>query len=425
MTDPAPLSEREKEVLQLVAEGLTNREISQRLSISANTVKVHLRNIFEKTDVTSRTEATVYAIEQRIVAVPGGEAPQPEGRNSYVRLHSWIGIVGLLLIGVLILVVLFAFILPARGIDVDPVTLERWKELVHMPEARVDFAAVAYDNQIYAISGEGPTGISGSVFRYDIETDSWERLPDKPTPVKDIEGVVIGEKIYIPGGEGLDGQPVNTLEIYDPRHNTWEAGAPLPEALSTYTLADFEGKMYLFGGWDGGNAVDTVWEYNPADDVWTKRSNLKEPNNNLKAVSLSDYIVLLVGEYGTSPQSSRAYLYFPSREQMLDNPWEDFNIPSIRLNVDFSLENVNDAIYIIGGEATENDGYSEFSKGYIYVENSWEEFDLAMNIENSKIEIVSEDSFLYVIVTSNDMNETSFWDFQAIYYEIFFPIYDQ
>ncbi len=52
-----PLSERELEVLQLIAEGLTNQEIAARLYLSLNTVKVHTRNIYGKLGVNNRTQA--------------------------------------------------------------------------------------------------------------------------------------------------------------------------------------------------------------------------------------------------------------------------------------------------------------------------------------------------------------------------------
>lgn len=51
------LSEREAEVLSLVAQGLTNTQIAQRLSVSDNTVKFHLQNIYQKLNVSNRTEA--------------------------------------------------------------------------------------------------------------------------------------------------------------------------------------------------------------------------------------------------------------------------------------------------------------------------------------------------------------------------------
>jgi DNA-binding CsgD family transcriptional regulator len=51
------LSPRELEVLQLMAEGLSNQEIAARLFVSLNTVKTHSANIFEKLDVRRRTQA--------------------------------------------------------------------------------------------------------------------------------------------------------------------------------------------------------------------------------------------------------------------------------------------------------------------------------------------------------------------------------
>ena len=56
-----PLTEREKEVLQLVAKGLSNKIIAQSLSVSEGTVKIHLSNIMSKLKVSSRTAAAVRA----------------------------------------------------------------------------------------------------------------------------------------------------------------------------------------------------------------------------------------------------------------------------------------------------------------------------------------------------------------------------
>ena len=58
-----PLSERELEVLQLIAQGLSNREISERLFLALSTVKGHNRNIYGKLRVQRRTEAVARARE--------------------------------------------------------------------------------------------------------------------------------------------------------------------------------------------------------------------------------------------------------------------------------------------------------------------------------------------------------------------------
>jgi len=65
---PAPkLTDRELEVLKLVAQGLTNREIADQLYISENTVKNHVRNILEKLHLHSRMEAVVYAVREKLL----------------------------------------------------------------------------------------------------------------------------------------------------------------------------------------------------------------------------------------------------------------------------------------------------------------------------------------------------------------------
>jgi DNA-binding NarL/FixJ family response regulator len=59
------LSAREWDVLALVAQGLTNPQIAEALSVSENTIKFHLQNIFQKLAVNNRTEAAGYYFRTR------------------------------------------------------------------------------------------------------------------------------------------------------------------------------------------------------------------------------------------------------------------------------------------------------------------------------------------------------------------------
>jgi two-component system, NarL family, nitrate/nitrite response regulator NarL len=65
--DKLLLSDREKQVVQLVAQGYRNWEIGQKLFISEQTVKNHLRNIFDKLGVSDRLELALYAIHHRLI----------------------------------------------------------------------------------------------------------------------------------------------------------------------------------------------------------------------------------------------------------------------------------------------------------------------------------------------------------------------
>jgi two-component system nitrate/nitrite response regulator NarL len=69
------LTEREVELLRLVADGSSNRAIAQKLSISENTVKYHMKNIFQKLNAQNRTEAVTLAMQSGIL---GAEITQNE-----------------------------------------------------------------------------------------------------------------------------------------------------------------------------------------------------------------------------------------------------------------------------------------------------------------------------------------------------------
>ncbi len=66
---PPRLTEREKQVLRMVADGKSNKEIAQELCLSAKTVMVHRTNIMAKLDLHSRTELVKYAIREGMISV--------------------------------------------------------------------------------------------------------------------------------------------------------------------------------------------------------------------------------------------------------------------------------------------------------------------------------------------------------------------
>jgi NarL family two-component system response regulator LiaR len=65
----APLTDRELEVLRLVATGLTNREIAERLMVTEATVRSHVSNVLGKLHLANRVQATLYALQEGLTAL--------------------------------------------------------------------------------------------------------------------------------------------------------------------------------------------------------------------------------------------------------------------------------------------------------------------------------------------------------------------
>ncbi len=422
MSEESTLSEREEEILALVATGLSNREIAQALYISPNTVKVHLSHIFEKLSVSSRTEATLHAIEHGLVDMPGGEVrsevQQPRWQD-LLRQYVWLW--GALFVLLLLFSVTFStnvlFPPPTPGPTLAEMS-QRWQELTPMPGFRVGMAAAAYDGDIYAIAGQGPEGVRGEVFRYSPEVDAWEVLADKPTPVADVQGALLGERIYVPGGVLGNGQPTDILEIYDPRRDTWERGTPMPKAVSAYALASFEGQLYLFGGWDGVNTLDDVMIYDPGADVWQMGTSMSVARRDAGAVALTDKIVVLGGRKAEDALS-QAQAYFPSRDVDGEQAWESFpDLPEPRSGI--GLAAVSDTIYVFGGENNQDEG--QIQMGFVFSGEEWSLLSIDWIDSSVSPKLVTVGPLLYFLDTSVMEEKVFLWSYWALIFEIFIPI---
>jgi DNA-binding CsgD family transcriptional regulator len=415
------LSEREEEILKLVATGMTNREIAQELTISPNTVKVHLSNIFEKLGVASRTEATLYGIEHGMVAVPGNgnaEETAPFIKENPLRKYLWLWI-SIFVVVTGLLVFLGVRLSRQRQTSMALAELEdRWQQLAPLPQSREGMAATAYDGQVFTIAGQGLEGTSGSVFRYLPGDDRWERLRDKPIPVRDVKAVLIGERIYVPGGKLDDSRLTNILEIYDPRTDTWEKGSSLPLFVSDYALANFEGRLYLFGGWDGERALSSVYIYNPEADTWTQGTGMTTARQGAGAVALADKIVVIGGR-NMDGALKDSWAYFPSRDRANDHPWEPFeDLPEPRY--DFGIASTFDSIFIIGGILENED--TKASSGLVIDETGWVDLPTIQPYLGHSIEMVSLGGQLVIIDSIISPDTTQVWQYQAFYYSIYIPL---
>lgn len=439
-SETAELSERELEILRLVATGASNKEIAQTLFISSNTVRVHLRNIFNKIKVASRTEAAMYAVRIGLVQTSTvkvaneDEAPAldqpvtatvPAGQT-VTSVGAWLQRWGLVLLLVMVLVAISIGIIiaqlpsiqvnqsetPLVEIQPTPTAIQRWVEHAALPTARNALALAAFENQIYAIAGETAQGVTGVVERYNPVTDQWTALMNKPSPVADVSAVVLGGKIYIPGGRMQSGEIINTLEVYDPFKNEWETRSPLPTALSGYALIAYEGRIYLFGGWTGSSYVNTVYSYDPAVDEWQVRTPMPT-SRGFCGAAISSGQIFVLGGINDGEALTTSEIYLPSRDNGIDNPWQvGPALPVGRYSM--GIASASDLIYIIGGRNTDVEELPvlEFSP----TTTGWQEQSASIPATWSSLGTVALDKYLYVMGGLIENNPTSLnMSYQAIY----------
>ncbi len=455
MSPEVELSERELEILRLVATGASNKEIALKLVISPNTVKVHLRNVFAKIGAASRTEAALYALRTGLVdhVVPPSGPPEtvlagsaqpeipsnggaPEMGGALAGLapalpvpetagrRFWRSFLPLaVLLGIALLVAGIALLRindnpqatsPTPTSALPLLNAQRWQDEVPLPVARSSMAAQAYESYIYVLGGETPGGVTGSSLRIKVGQKQWQTLLDKPTPVADAQAALVGERIYIPGGRLVSGRPTRALEVYDLRLARWATLAPLPAALSAYALAAVDGRLYLFGGWDGQQIVDTVYSYDPETDAWQARTAMSSRRAFAAAVALEGRILLIGGSDGAHPLDT-VQVYFPQRDQAGANPWEDHSpLPQPRSAVGAAV--IAGLVYVFGGESIASPEGGLPPLQYQPLSDQWVSFDRSPVAIGAHPAMLTVDTRLYVLggLTPGGMSAFD-QSYQAIY----------
>ena len=384
------LSERELEILKLVATGASNKEIALRLFISPNTVKVHLRNIFNKIDVVSRTEATLYALKIGLIqpemasssesnlegstSMVTEVAPLPWYQQARIRWGWLLAVLGLVLV-IFWLAGGPRWIFPAgeAGLeDQAAAGLNRWVGLAALPQGRSRMAVERYESTFYIISGEIENSVTGSVLAYDVYNDSWNIKAEKPTHVIGAQAGLIGEKIYVPGGETKTGSITNRLEVYDPRDDSWQEAARLPTPMSAYALAVFEGKLYLFGGWDGEKFLDSVYIFDPVENEWAEGQPMPTAFGWAAGVVVGSKIYILGGTDGEQVFADTR-VYFPNRAASGEVAWEERSpLPAGRAGL--AAVTLGDKIFIAAGRDQAGAAVQKILR-YTEATDTWEQVD--------------------------------------------------
>lgn len=388
------LSAREREILAFVATGATNRRIAVELTISVNTVKAHLRNIFTKLDVESRTQATLYAIQHRLINVPQPPVAADESAPVILPPHRvrWPLRRGqrlALLCAIALVLTVAVWPIPQAnsrpgenrlvdvpaesGSDIAFEARSRWHAKAQMPTPRGRFAQAEVNGIIYVISGLGDDGWSSRVEAYDPVNDSWDRLSSKPTAVANVDAAVVNGLIYVPGGLDETNAVRDVLEVYDPRADLWTMAAPLPVPLCAYAIAPFGPGFYLFGGWNGRDYLDSVYYYDVVSNTWREEERLRAARGFAAATTVEERIYL-IGGYDGSDEYSLCESYQPALAAADQDPWRS-HAPMRTARAGHSAVAFQGNVYVVGGGWDHAFTYNE---RYDLANNAWSSFESPM-----------------------------------------------
>lgn len=421
-----PLSEREIEIVELVAAGLTNREIAIRTYLSPNTVKVHLRNIFTKTGVASRTELTVLAMQEGWIAIPGlPDTPDealiglPAEVNAQMGSKSlplppwprarWVALAAGLVVALLALVLpqqpTGQAAIPVVSGLLDQTTTAyvadvpvgenggvRWEELTPLPARRARMGVATQGNDIYIVGGSMEDGPTGRLDIYDIDNALWRSGAARPAALANVGIAALAENLLVPGGCDANGMPQSITHLYDPQSDMWREGAPLPQPLCGYALATYGERAYLFGGWNGAAYQAVGYVYDSTSDTWTEIARPAEARGFGAAATLIDADKLVrifyVGGYDDKREWSTCEVYLPEA-----NHW-DSCAPMLLPRGGLGLAAIGARMYAIGGGWT---AYLGFNERYDPSTNTWTVVQTPIVGEWRNLGTVARETSLYVI----------------------------
>jgi N-acetylneuraminic acid mutarotase len=127
----------------------------------------------------------------------------------------------------------------------------------------------------------------------------WMTVARLPTARQEVAVAAFNGYVFVMGGLGESGEPLDTVQFYDPAENRWAPRAPLPEPLHHAAAAVAANRLFVIGGYTGGRvrwtASAAMYEYDLLRDAWTSRAEMPTARGGLAAAVLDERIHVLGG----------------------------------------------------------------------------------------------------------------------------------
>jgi N-acetylneuraminic acid mutarotase len=185
----------------------------------------------------------------------------------------------------------------------DPKT-NNWSQGAELLTGRMYHSSGVANGKIYLVGGQNGDGTSEWYFEeYDPMSNSWASKGNIPHNNAWYSGVVgMDKKLYRIGG-GRSTVPMNYVDVYDTETEKWTIEDPFPIGIHGPAALALDGKVYVLGGYNGTETLDSIYTYSPSSKIWNQSViSLPEPMSYCKAVVLGNYIYAYKksedGQYG-------------------------------------------------------------------------------------------------------------------------------
>eukprot|EP00948_MAST-09A_sp_MAST-9A-sp1_P003743 g3743.t1 len=203
---------------------------------------------------------------------------------------------------------------------------------------------------------------------------------------------VLGDQVYVTGGN-VD-ELTEGVESYDPQTNSWTVIPDMPEIRRNHVAAVLKGKLYVCGGWDGDNSVDTVFIYNPYTTSWSQGPEMPDTSSVAAGGVIDDKLYIAGGDDDGDGYLSSLYIFDPETEEWTSGKSMSFDRGGHGATV------LNGKLYVFGGTYKQGPFSGEV---YDPTTDSWTDIDLpAVDFDGRSTAAGTLNGKIYVLPSYND-----------------------